>query len=94
MKTLDAPSWASYASRIATCFAALHESGFMLRFSDAGEARYQTKRHSRWPASENLQRKPREKVRAVPRSESQAAPEGGFLYNLSVMARRLLIGGK
>jgi hypothetical protein len=52
-------------------------------------------RQARWPASENLQRrKPREKVRAVPLSESQAAPEGDFLYNLSVMARRLLIGGK
>src|SRR5262249_6396030 len=43
------------------------------------------------PAYENRQRtKPREKVRtAVPRSAYQRAPEAGFLYNLSVMARRL-----
>jgi hypothetical protein len=44
------------------------------------------------PAYENRQRtKPREKVRtAVPRSAYQRAPEAGFLYNLSVTARRLL----
>jgi hypothetical protein len=46
------------------------------------------------PAYENRQRtKPREKVRtAVPRSAYHRAPEAGFLYNLSVMARRLLDG--
>src|SRR5262249_29661452 len=44
------------------------------------------------PAYENRQRtKRQEKVRtAVPRSAYQRAPEAGFLYNLSVMARRLL----
>jgi hypothetical protein len=31
---------------------------------------------------------------AVPRSAYQRAPEAGFLYNLSVMARRLVNGGK
>jgi hypothetical protein len=49
-----------------------------------------------WPAFENLQRrKPRERARrAVPRSAYQPAPRAGFLYNLRVMARRLLDRGK
>jgi len=49
-----------------------------------------------WPAFENLQRrKPREKARrAVPRSAYQPARRAGFLYNLRVMARRLLNRGK
>src|SRR5262249_53551059 len=48
------------------------------------------------PAYENRQRtKPREKVRKVVLcSAYQPAPEARCLYNLSVMARRLLDGGK
>ena len=59
-------------------FAALHESANVKVFGRR-PATVPNKRQARWPPSENLQRrKPREKVRAVPRSESQAAPEGDF----------------
>jgi hypothetical protein len=73
-------------------FAAVHESLIVMVF---GRRRMTTDAKHSEPAYENHQRtKPREVGTAVPRSAYQHAPEAGFLYNLSVMARRLLIGGK
>jgi hypothetical protein len=74
-------------------FAAPHESANVLVF---GRRRITNDVEHSGPAYENRQRtKPRGKVRtAVPRSAYQRAPEAGFLYNLSVTARRLLNGGK
>jgi hypothetical protein len=77
-----------------TFFAAIQKSGIVEVFGRRPDS-VQTNATLSWPASENLQRrKPRQRVRAVPRWAYQRAPEAGFLYNLSVMARRLLNRGK